>query len=105
MIFRIGPTVYLTITCNESIFQTINFFFKLAAKIIVRAFSLNSQNYVYMTLICVEELNILVNVIIGCQTAEILKLKVAKIRSNCETNLTVSKLLHRCITCQWVGAP
>lgn len=31
-----------------------------------------------MTLICVQELNTLSNVIIGCRTAEILKLKVAK---------------------------
>lgn len=53
-------------------------FFKLVAQIIVRAFSLNSQNYVHMTFICVQELNTLVNVIIGCQTAEILKLKVSK---------------------------
>lgn len=39
---------------------------------------MNSQNYVHKTLICVQELNTLVNVIIGCQTAEILKLKVSK---------------------------
>lgn len=68
------------------------------AKIIVRAFSLYSQNYVHMTLICVQELNTFVNVIIGCQTAEILKLKVAKtqvkLRNEFDCFKTITSVFH-----------
>lgn len=60
----------------NTVFQNINCFFKLVAKNIVRAFSLNSQNSVNMTITQVD----------------------------CETILTVSKRLHWCFTCQWVGA-
>lgn len=68
------------------------------AKIIVRAFSLNSQNYVHMTFICVQELNTLVNVIVGCRTAEILKLKVAKtqvkLRNEFDCFKTITSVFH-----------
>lgn len=74
------------------------FFSNWWLKSFVRAFSFNSQNYVHMTLICVQDLNTLVNVIIGCQTAEILELKVAKtqvkLRNELDCYKTITSVSH-----------